>query len=276
MARRAVSRFDWCQGGAGGWSEGYFGRFPALHRGRYARGWRMHSMEFSGRGNAVVLVHGVGLSHRYMMPTAEAIASRWPVYVPDLPGFGYSFKPGRTLDVDELANALAWWMAAAGLPKAAMLGNSFGCQVIISLAARYPELVSRAVLQGPTVDAQRRTWRKQFQDWRRNGEYEHSMKKDAITYLDYLQAGIGRPVRTFHHAMRDRPENKLPDMKCPTLVVRGSLDPIVSQQWAERMVRLLPRGELAILRDCSHTLTFMAPDELAEVARPFLADGAAT
>ncbi len=58
----------------------------------------------------VVIVHGLGLSHRYLMPTAERLAPLARVFVPDLPGFGKSDKPERVLDVTELGDVLAAWM----------------------------------------------------------------------------------------------------------------------------------------------------------------------
>jgi pimeloyl-ACP methyl ester carboxylesterase len=36
----------------------------------------------------VVLVHGLAVSHRYLMPLAAELAHRYPVRVVDLPGFG--------------------------------------------------------------------------------------------------------------------------------------------------------------------------------------------
>ena len=41
----------------------------------------------------IVLVHGLAVSHRYLMPTAALLARRHPVGVPDLPGFGLSGDP---------------------------------------------------------------------------------------------------------------------------------------------------------------------------------------
>jgi pimeloyl-ACP methyl ester carboxylesterase len=96
----------------------------------------------------VILVHGLGLSHRYMIPIAARLAPVYRVYIPDLPGFGDSGKPSRVLDVPGLADALAAWMRTVRLGHAALFGNSFGCQIIVDLAARYPEQVERAVLQG--------------------------------------------------------------------------------------------------------------------------------
>jgi pimeloyl-ACP methyl ester carboxylesterase len=50
------------------------------------------SFRCSVDGPAVVLVHGLGLSGRYMLPVAEPLAPRYPVYMPDLPGFSASFR----------------------------------------------------------------------------------------------------------------------------------------------------------------------------------------
>jgi pimeloyl-ACP methyl ester carboxylesterase len=60
----------------------------------------------------VVLVHGIGVSSRYMTPIAIELAATCKVYAPDLPGFGLSAKPSRILDVPALADALAAWMRA--------------------------------------------------------------------------------------------------------------------------------------------------------------------
>src|SRR5918911_1358680 len=87
----------------------------------------------------IVLVHGLGLSHRYMMPVAKTLAATgYRVYLPDLPGFGDSGHPDRVLDIPGLADALAAWMVAVRIDRAALLGNSQGCQTIADLAARHP------------------------------------------------------------------------------------------------------------------------------------------
>jgi pimeloyl-ACP methyl ester carboxylesterase len=47
----------------------------------------------------VILLHGLAVSHRYLMPLAARLADHRPVHVVDLPGFGLSGDPGRVLDV---------------------------------------------------------------------------------------------------------------------------------------------------------------------------------
>ncbi|HKH20107.1 MAG TPA: alpha/beta hydrolase [Gammaproteobacteria bacterium] len=107
---------------------------------------------------AVVLVHGPGLSGRYMIPTASVLPGDFRVYVPDLPGFGDSDKPEEIFNVPELADWLVSWMPAIGLERASLLGNSFGCQVIADLAARHSDRVQQAILQGPTTPPEQRSW----------------------------------------------------------------------------------------------------------------------
>ena len=110
--------------------------------------WRLHASVSVGPLPAdrppIVLVHGFVVSSRYLLPIAGQLARDFRVYLPDLPGFGLSEKPAYALNVSELADALAAWLRVVGLGPVTLLGNSFGCQVLAELAARYPEVVLRS------------------------------------------------------------------------------------------------------------------------------------
>jgi pimeloyl-ACP methyl ester carboxylesterase len=234
-------------------------------------GLRMHAMAADGPGDPVVLVHGLGLSHRYMMPTAERLAGDFRVLVPDLPGFGESGHPQKILDVPGLADGLAAWIAAAGLGRAALLGNSHACQIIIDLAARHPDRVSMGVLQGPTTPPSERTWLRQFVRWRQNAPF-NPPELGPLTWGEYGKSGYLRVLGTFRHTLRDRPEDKCPEVVAPMLVVRGQLDPICHEDWAEKLADLLPNGRIALIPGVAHTLVFTAPEQLATVTRQFLCE----
>jgi 2-hydroxy-6-oxonona-2,4-dienedioate hydrolase len=223
----------------------------------------------------VVLVHGLGLSGRYMLPLAACLADTHRVFLPDLPGFGDSSHPHEVLDVEGLADALAAWLDAMNLPRVALLGNSFGCQIIVDLAARYPGRLERAILQGPTAPPEERTWRMQALRWYQNQPF-NPPSLGPVTWSDYRKAGWIRTLKTFHYSLRDPVEAKLPAVACPTLVVRGTKDPICRQDWAEFVAGRLPLGRLALIPDVAHTLCYTAPARLAEVTRAFLDDARAT
>jgi pimeloyl-ACP methyl ester carboxylesterase len=240
-------------------------------------GMRMHArvstVAVAADAPVVVLVHGIGVSSRYMVPTAIRLAETCRVYAPDLPGFGLSAKPSGVLDVPALADALAAWMRAVRLTRAALLGNSFGCQIIAEFGARHPTLVTRAVLQGPTMDPRARSAPRQILRWAFNSPFEPAgawTSLGSVVRQDYRDAGVRRVLATFRRALADRIEDKLPRLQVPTLVVRGARDPIVPQRWAEEAARLLPRGRLVVVPGAAHTMCFTSPDDLARVVRPFL------
>jgi 2-hydroxy-6-oxonona-2,4-dienedioate hydrolase len=223
----------------------------------------------TARPTAVVLVHGLIVSSRYMVPTLKQLARHYRVYAPDLPGFGKSEKPPAALDVAGLSGALSAWMDAVGLKEAALVGNSMGCQVIAHLAARSPELVGRAVLQAPTMDPRGRSVPRQVARFLLDVPREPPSLV-PIELRDLLAAGPRRGWRTLRYGLEDRIEENLPGVRAPALVVRGSRDPICPQRWAEEASRLLPNGRLAVLPGAAHAANFGVPARFAEVIRAFL------
>lgn len=221
------------------------------------------------RAPAVVLVHGQVISSLYMVPTARLLAPYFPVFAPDLPGFGRSGKPAKVLNVPELADALAAWLDVVGLTSAALVANSLGCQVVVDLAVRRPELVEALVLSGPTIDRHARNAPVQVARWLR--DWPHERPSLALAHLrDYALAGTNRALRTFRHALADRIEEKLPRVQAPTLVVRGARDPIAPQDWVVEVTRLLPNGRLVVIPGGPHCVNYSTPRAFARVVRAFL------
>jgi pimeloyl-ACP methyl ester carboxylesterase len=238
-------------------------------------GLRMHARVSEDRtagGPPVVLVHGLVVSGRYMVPLLEELARSHTVYAPDLPGFGRSEGPVGVLDVAGLADALAAWMREARLIGAALVGNSMGCQVIAELVLRHPDLVERVVLQGPTMDlcarsAPRQMWRLLVDTTR------EPPSLIAIEGLDLIRAGMVRSWKTFRYALDDPIEERLPKVRVPALIVHGSRDRISPRHWAEEVARLLPDGRLVFLPGTPHAANYSAPVEFARAVRIFLAGG---
>lgn len=218
---------------------------------------------------AIVMVHGLVVSSRYMVPTAIRLAPYYHVYAIDLPGFGKSDKPSHVLNITELSDVLADWMQAIGLKQATFLGGSMGCQVIANLALRHPERISRAILIAPTMDPRARTAYQEILRWLLNGTRE-PLSLFPIVIHDYLDAGLRRFVRTFQYALQDRIEEHLPHVQSPTLVLRGSYDTIVPQRWAREAARMLPQGKLVVIPRAAHDVNYNSPVKLTRVVRAFM------
>src|SRR3954447_10354462 len=72
-------------------------------------------------GPVMTHLHGFGLSGRYLLPTAEALAGDFHTLVPDLPGFGRSGNPATPLGIVGLAHAAAAFLDATGIARATLV-----------------------------------------------------------------------------------------------------------------------------------------------------------
>lgn len=230
--------------------------------------WR--SGPVAGDGD-VVLVHGLGVSGRYLLPTATALAPSVRVHVPDLPGFGRSGRPAAVLGIDALAERLGGWLDACGIERPTLLGNSVGCQVIVHLAARRPAALRTAVLVGPTMDSSARSLPQQLWRLLRDGLREPPGLV-RLQLADYARAGARRTIATARAALRDPIEDVAPAVGIPALVVRGARDPIVGQRFAEELTRRLPAGRLVLVPGAAHAVNWTAAPRLAELVLAFMAE----
>jgi pimeloyl-ACP methyl ester carboxylesterase len=236
------------------------------------RGLRVHERRGGGSqasARPAVLVHGFGVSSRYFVPLARVLAEQRPVVALDLPGSGRSERPPRALSVPALARMLEEWLPAAGLRQPLVVANSMGCQVVVHLAARRPDLTGPLVLVGPTVDPHARTLVRQAARLAADAVREPPALV-GIAAADYARFGPVRLTRTARFVLVDAIERKLPLVQAPVLVVRGSRDALVPQSWAEEAAGLLPRGLLAVVDGEAHACHFSAPDRVAVLVERFL------
>jgi pimeloyl-ACP methyl ester carboxylesterase len=230
----------------------------------------MHA-SWGGTGPAVVLVHGYGVSGRYMVPLAKILADGCSAYVPDLPGHGRSDQPPAPPGIGDHAEALGGWLDAVGLERAAFVANSMGCQVVTELAARRPEQVGPMVLVGPTVDPRRRSARRQIFGAMRDSAHE-PVSLVALAARDGAGQDLRQLLASARSVLADRIEDRLPGLDQPTVVVHGEKDGVVSLEWAERVVSLLPRGRLVIVPGEPHAVPYTRPELVAEVVWDLLVE----
>jgi 2-hydroxy-6-oxonona-2,4-dienedioate hydrolase len=223
----------------------------------------------AGRGQPVVLVHGYGVSGRYMLPLAGALAESFSVYTLDLPGFGRSDKPPAPLGIDGLAVALASSLDALGLERPVFVANSLGCQIVTELAVRRPERVGPLALIGPTVDPEQRKARRQVFNGLRDAARE-PLSLLAVAARDDAVCGGRTLLATARSALADRIEERLPLIEQPTLVLRGEKDGFVGAGWAEQVAGLLPSGRLVVVPDEPHAVHYTRPELVADIVRDLL------
>lgn len=107
----------------------------------------------AGSGDPVVLLHGGGAgatgASNYSR-NIDALAERFRVIVPDMPGYGASTKGIDQRDpFGDLGRAVGGLLDALGIARAHLVGNSYGGAAALRCALDRPEVVDRLVLMGP-------------------------------------------------------------------------------------------------------------------------------
>jgi pimeloyl-ACP methyl ester carboxylesterase len=214
-------------------------------------GLRLHYLEWSGGGPAVLCLPGITANAHAFAGLAEELSTGSPrdrVVAMDLRGRGESDKPptGYTM-ADHVADA-AGVLAALGITRAIVIGWSLGAKIGLALAAAHPALVERLVLLDPpvetpdaTVVALRAFWARLDNTYLSVDEFLKRMHgspvfKEGTPYVErYLRADVeGTPDGVVKHRVpRWVPEAELAGeaiyptrsfysrIACPTLVLRA-------------------------------------------------------
>ena len=104
-----------------------------------------------GTGPALLLLHGFPETGAMWTHVAPALAQRFTVVVPDLPGYGRSDKPADEADSAQmskraLAHRMAGLMTALGHQRFAVVGHDRGARVTHRLCLDHAARVTRAVV----------------------------------------------------------------------------------------------------------------------------------
>jgi pimeloyl-ACP methyl ester carboxylesterase len=247
-------------------------------------------MHDGGSGPAVLLLHGSGpgTTSAAWAPLIAALEPRHQVIAPDLLGFGKSVLPVGSLRA-------AWTQQTAdlldslGLSSCAVVGNSAGGAIALSLASARPELVTRVVAVGSMghpmalPDGLDALW---------GYEPSRSAAQALIELLNFDPAAAtpeaveARLAATLAHprypslfpAPRQRwvddlslSREELAAIAVPVLLVHGAQDRIVPlADGALALVQLLPDVRAHVFGGCGHASPFERTDEFHELLTAFL------
>lgn len=220
-------------------------------------------------GPTFLLVHGIGVSHRYLARLHNALALSADTYSIDLPGFGSMPKPKRQLSVEDYASFIRAALTDLGITKnCVVIGHSMGTQFGVEAAIEEPELFSHVVLMGPVVDPKRRHVLKQAWDLLRDCVGSESWSSNLIVFADYLRCGPRWYLKELPVMMDYPMEERVAQVKTPVLVIRGERDPVAKRDWARRLAARVD-APLIEFPKCGHVVQHLATEKVAEAIRTF-------
>lgn len=213
---------------------------------------------------AFVLLHGIGVSHRYLARLHQELASHADVYSFDLPGFGKSARPGRQLQVGDFASFVSSVLSAEGVSSYVPVGHSMGTQFAVELALREPDRVAGAVLMGPVVETGRKSVTRQSLALALDSMFSESPSCNAVVFTDYVRAGLRWYLTELPVMMAYPLEDRLSGVHQPVLVLRGTKDPIARRSWCHKLASVAQQGTVAEILGQGHVFQHTAPATAAQ------------
>ncbi|WP_026543003.1 alpha/beta fold hydrolase [Paenarthrobacter nicotinovorans] len=220
---------------------------------------------------AYILIHGIGVSHRYLARFHTVLAAGAPTYSLDLPGFAGTPKPGRQLSVEDYGAFIAVALASCGISSYVLVGHSMGVQFAIEAALHSPEQARQVVLMGPVVDSRHKNVRRQSLALFLDGLLRESPSSNWIVISDYFKCGPRWYLTELPVMMGYPTEKRLAGIKVPVLILRGSRDHVAGPEWSLRLSRAVPQGRLVEIPGVGHVAQHMRPKAVADAIRSFVA-----
>ena len=204
-----------------------------------------------------VLVHGIGMSHRYLGRLQRELARSGAVHSVDLPGFGRSPKPRNGVSIEQYADYLGELLPLVSARPVVLVGHSMGAQFETETAVRHPAVVSHLVLIGGVTDPARDSVLRQGLDLARDTVKEPF---DGILSVlgDYLRCGPRWYLATLRPMLAYRTDLRLRKVTAPCLVIRGADDPVSRHGWGARLAAEATAGGRLLELPGRHLVHFSA------------------
>jgi len=253
----------------------------------------------------LVFVHGLSGSWPNWLEQLPDFAAAHRVITLDLPGFGHSPMPRQEISISGYARMLEQLLAHLGVDAAAVVGNSMGGFIAAELAIAYPQRVERLVLISaagisthnhrgsvtalPAMRTLERSlmaaaaWtasksdnvarRARLRDAALGVVVRHPSKLEAALAAEQIR-GAGKPgfmqglEAVLHYEIRER----LREIACPTLIVWGDRDRLISVRDADVFAELIPNSRKVVFGDTGHMSMLERPEAFNALLEEFLAE----
>ena len=239
-----------------------------------------------GSGEALLLIHGVGLNARAWTPQIDALGTTHRIFAVDMPGHGAS---SPLPDGARLPDYVAWAarvIAALNRGAVNVAGHSMGALIATGLAADHPERVRRvAVLNA----VHRRTPEARAAVLSRAtamaaGHFDAQAPLDrwftpadaaaraatARWLAEVDPKGYAAAYRAFAEG-DDVYADRWDAITCPALVLTGDGDPNSTPDMTRLMAATAPRGRAVVIEGHRHMVNLTAPDRVTAALRDWLA-----
>ncbi|MCA9837687.1 MAG: alpha/beta fold hydrolase [Trueperaceae bacterium] len=245
-------------------------------------------LESTGRGQALVFIHGFSLDARMWDAQLEAFKADHQLVRYDLRGFGRSALPNEAYRHSEDLLAILNYLQ---LQKVTLIGLSLGGGVALDVALTYPDRLEALVLADSIIDGFgfSEKWRSTNKAIWTAGKTDIELAKSLwLNHELFESVNQSSAAQEFKQILADYSgwhwQNKDPqlytkpaaverleDIKLPTLILIGEKDISDFQQIAE-VLSTLPKAQKVVIPEAGHMTNMENPQTFNQKIRDFLRD----
>jgi 4,5:9,10-diseco-3-hydroxy-5,9,17-trioxoandrosta-1(10),2-diene-4-oate hydrolase len=262
----------------------------------------------AGSGAPVVMLHGGGPGASGVSNYSrniDALAERFRVIVPDMPGYGRSAKGVDQSDpFGYLADMIRGLIDELGIGTACLVGNSYGGSAALRLALDTPQRIGKLVLMGPggigtTRGAPTAGLKSLLAYYGGDGPSRDKLAAFIRNYLVYDGASVPDALIETRYAASVDPEvvadpplrrpsgptalrtlwrmdltrdKRLKHLQTPTLVLWGRDDKVNRPSGGPMLANLMPNADLVMTSRTGHWMQWERADLFNRAALDFLSE----
>jgi esterase len=261
---------------------------------------RMHYLEWGGVGIPILFLHGGGLTAHTWDCVAVMLRERFRCVALDQRGHGDSeWSPVVDYRIASHVADIEGFIAATALVRPILVGQSMGGLNSIAYATRHSDAMRAMVIVdvAPEISA---PGADRIRDFASTPELdspeaflERAVKFNPLRNPAVLRRSLHYNLRetpagkwTFKHDQRRRTDDAMKSfaedrarlaadvskIKCPTLVVRGALSDVLTDEAAEKFARSLPDGRWVRVEKSGHNVQGDNPRALLDAMSAFFRD----
>jgi pimeloyl-ACP methyl ester carboxylesterase len=250
--------------------------------------------ELSGNGTPLVMIHGAQGDQSMFSGFAPVFARNYRVLTFDQRGSGLSEKPHDEYSIGQLADDTAELMNHVGFDSAHILGVSMGGMIALQFALRHPKKVRRLVLGCTTPGGPKavriggETFTAAYSTRPMSSEERGRALAEAAFTKGYIErhpeiipamieARRQRPLdpialeERLKAALRHDAYDRLGQISCPTLVITGKNDALISAENSRTLAEKIPHAQLVLLEPAGHCFWLEQPEQSRQAIERFLA-----
>lgn len=222
--------------------------------------------------NTLVFLHGWGQNIEMMKPIGDKLQKNNRIIIVDLPGFGMSNEPNEIWTMYDYAECINKLLKSLKVENPIMIGHSFGGKISLIYASKYK--TDKLVLFGSPFkqEIKKLSTKTKILKFLKKVPVLNKLEgfaKKHIGSRDYKAASEFMRKILVEHVNLDITED-VKKIKCPTLMVWGTMDQEVAIERAYELEELIEDSAVIPYEGCSHYAYLERAGQTVNIIKNFI------